>query len=136
MKGLARIQSNSCCTEFKTTKLASGYMSCHQIVLGCSRQVKLKKVNQLLLCPILSCFECLPTAECLQITMVKALGLAGLLSAWTLVLFLLLTVVTTSVNSEGEVVGCGGFVRTSGSKNIDVTRIQVALFSKKGGNLR
>ena len=55
---------------------------------------------------------------------------AGLMSAWTF-FFLLLT---ASVKSDDEVVGCGGFVRTN--KNIDVTRIQVSLFSKKGGNLR
>jgi hypothetical protein len=33
-----------------------------------------------------------------------------------------------------DVMGCGGFVRTN--KNIDVTRIQMTLFSKKNGNLR
>ena len=33
-----------------------------------------------------------------------------------------------------DVMGCGGFVRTN--KNIDVTRIQMSLFSKKNGNLR
>ena len=63
--------------------------------------------------------------------MAKTIGWAGLFSCGTLFLFVLSL---ASVKSQEEVVGCGGFVRTS--KNIDVTRIQVALFSKKGGNLR
>jgi hypothetical protein len=54
---------------------------------------------------------------------VRTLSIAGL------VLTILLQ------NAAGQdVMGCGGFVRTN--KNIDVTRIQMSLFTKKNGNLR
>jgi hypothetical protein len=49
-------------------------------------------------------------------------------------LFLLLAGLAWQAAVGQDVVGCGGFVRTN--KNIDVTRIQMTLFSKKSGNLR
>ena len=48
--------------------------------------------------------------------------------------FTIFGLLTSSVVGQ-DVVGCGGFVRTN-KNNIDVTRIQVALFNKKNGNLR
>jgi hypothetical protein len=54
---------------------------------------------------------------------VRTLSIAGLV----------LTILLQNVVGQ-DVMGCGGFVRTN--KNIDVTRIQMSLFTKKNGNLR
>jgi hypothetical protein len=54
---------------------------------------------------------------------VRTLSIAGLV----------LTILLQNVAGQ-DVMGCGGFVRTN--KNIDVTRIQMSLFTKKNGNLR
>ena len=51
---------------------------------------------------------------------------------------LILLLVATGLelaSGSGEVMGCGGFVKSSKS-NIDLSRIQVALFAKQNGNLR
>lgn len=51
----------------------------------------------------------------------------------THLIFFLLSYVDLST-ATGEVMGCGGFVKSS--KNIDLSRIQIGLFEKKNGNLR
>jgi hypothetical protein len=67
--------------------------------------------------------------------MAKTMAPVKIFISWTSVALILWTLANFWSPAVGQdVVGCGGFVRTN--KNIDVTRIQVALFTKKGGNLR
>lgn len=51
----------------------------------------------------------------------------------TVVVWFLLSILEFSV--ANEVLGCGGFVKSSKS-NIDLSRIQIALFEKRSANLR
>ncbi len=57
-------------------------------------------------------------------------GKSGVKLGLLVVLFVLLKFTLGS-----EVMGCGGFVKSTKS-NIDLSRIQIALFAKQNGNLR
>ena len=52
---------------------------------------------------------------------------------WTSIL--ICTLIRQSYASSGEVMGCGGFVKSSKS-NIDLSRINVGLYEKRGKSLR
>ena len=52
-----------------------------------------------------------------------------------IILISVLSILDVTRASSGEVMGCGGFVKSSKS-NIDLSRIQVSLFEKRNNILR